>query len=333
MSDSSSDEGSMGNPAVGEIFGLEVEPELPAKVALRPGQVLLLTLASLGEKATKGERAVLKLDDGEQEITLCTLSPMVQECVPLDVPISSPSVTFSVECAKKTNVHLVGRYVVEYEEDEMEGDGMGEQANDLYNGLMGMGDGYDDEDSEDDDYDVNEEEESDDDKDDDDEDEDDDDDEDEDDEGSDEDMADGEELLQRKLAERFGSRVEIEELDDEVPSSTKEEGSSKKRDRGASSEQSPSKSGSKKSKLASKEEVTAKIKEILKSEPKGKLTVAELGARLGDELSVGFKKLGFGSLESFLGKQSAVSVQNGRVSLASASSPAGKKTKTKKSKK
>eukprot|EP00515_Schizochytrium_aggregatum_P020944 CAMPEP_0202117656 /NCGR_PEP_ID=MMETSP0965-20130614/42757_1 /ASSEMBLY_ACC=CAM_ASM_000507 /TAXON_ID=4773 /ORGANISM="Schizochytrium aggregatum, Strain ATCC28209" /LENGTH=378 /DNA_ID=CAMNT_0048687575 /DNA_START=60 /DNA_END=1196 /DNA_ORIENTATION=- len=227
-----------------DTFGLEVEPGVPSVVRLEPGQVLLLTLATLGEKVKKNDRAVLKLDLGDQEITVCSLVPFVQESVQLDLPISQPQVTFSVAGAKDTPVHLLGRFVADYddEDDEDEDGGMELTPEQLYSGMMGdMDSDSDDEDfdgeeeeeeltpeqlysgmmgdmdsdSDDEDFDG-EEEEEDDEEEDEDEDEDEDADEDEDVE-EDEDEDNEEDNLAKKLAKRFPNRsaVQIKVLEDD----------------------------------------------------------------------------------------------------------------------
>mmetsp|Transcript_16010 Transcript_16010/g.34645 ORF Transcript_16010/g.34645 Transcript_16010/m.34645 type:complete len:365 (-) Transcript_16010:1521-2615(-) len=178
-------------PADGFI-GLEVKPGKPMTVQFSKGETLLITGACLGESVQKGERAVLKLDLGDTEYTVCSLVPFVQENVALDIPLADRGeATFSVECAKKTSVHVLGRFVME------DADSEGEESQDeraLYNMMLGQTeDESDDEDYDEDDASVST-----------------------DDEDMDED--DEEDELRKKISSSFPGRsstVEIEELDDD----------------------------------------------------------------------------------------------------------------------
>jgi len=112
-----------------------VRPGKPIQLPIKEGRILLFTSACLGERILKDERAVLKMkvDDGP-EMTVCTLLPFVCENVVLDLPLVGESVTFSVVSAKKTSVHLLGRYTVDEEDDDEGGeyfmDGMDEEDSD-----------------------------------------------------------------------------------------------------------------------------------------------------------------------------------------------------------
>eukprot|EP00515_Schizochytrium_aggregatum_P004162 CAMPEP_0202066580 /NCGR_PEP_ID=MMETSP0963-20130614/54045_1 /ASSEMBLY_ACC=CAM_ASM_000494 /TAXON_ID=4773 /ORGANISM="Schizochytrium aggregatum, Strain ATCC28209" /LENGTH=343 /DNA_ID=CAMNT_0048633281 /DNA_START=119 /DNA_END=1150 /DNA_ORIENTATION=+ len=327
-----------------DTFGLEVEPGVPSVVRLEPGQVLLLTLATLGEKVKKNDRAVLKLDLGDQEITVCSLVPFVQESVQLDLPISQPQVTFSVAGAKDTPVHLLGRFVADYddEDDEDEDGGMELTPEQLYSGMMGDMDS----DSDDEDFDGEEEEEED-------EDEDEDADEDEDEDADeDEDEDNEEDNLAKKLAKRFPNRsaVQIKVLEDDdvdldapaglsdevsddedieeeeevlkqtppkaKPASRKgKDTTSRKRGREEAAETNGKASPATTSKAprVSSDDLSAEIKAALKANKT--MQVSDLGNHLGVKFKTQFKKLGHGPLKPFIAKLKFVDVKGDNVSL------------------
>ena len=141
------------------LWAAEVEPGTPTVVGMPEGRVLLLTMASLGENAEKGERAILRMTTPSiQDVTVCALSALVQECVPLDLPVSSDGVIFEVVGAKKTSIHLVGRFVEDYEDYDDEEDEEDEEHPEaqLYRKMMaanGQLEDGDDEESDDEDYD------------------------------------------------------------------------------------------------------------------------------------------------------------------------------------
>ena len=170
-------------------------------MCLQEGQTLLITLATLGEEIVKGERAVLKvcLNEGEPPLTVCTLVPFVQESCVLDLPISKRTFTFTLGgTAKGTKVHLLGRMVNSFVEDDsvMSDLPMEEQYARMMGGSGMPGEEYEDDDSsEDGDWNEEEDEEE----------------EDEGDsasssEGEEEDGGDDEDDLEKRIAEKFPNR-------------------------------------------------------------------------------------------------------------------------------
>ncbi|CAK9085594.1 Hatching enzyme 1.2 (Choriolysin H homolog 1) (High choriolytic enzyme 1 homolog) (zHCE-1) [Durusdinium trenchii] len=242
-------------PRADAPFGLEIAPGKPRKVTIDAGGVLLLTAACLGETVQKNERAVLKLDCGDGEATLCSLVPFVQENVALDVPLMQSPCTFSVACAKKTTVHLLGRLVLDFGDDDDSDDERGPDDEDVegmededrtYANIMNAGNVLNmlqmEEDEEDDEEDDEWQEE--------------DDDEsesessegsDDEDEDEDEDGGDGEAQLHQLLASKFPKRstVEIKEISEEDEESSDESSTRESHTRQKSSrDSSPSSSSS-----------------------------------------------------------------------------------------
>jgi hypothetical protein len=334
------------------LWAAEVEPGTPTVVGMPEGRVLLVTMASLGENAEKGERAILRMtttSNNIKEVTVCALSALVQECVPLDLPVSGDGVIFEVVGAERTSIHLVGRFVEDYDDEEGE-EGEEHPEAQLYRRMMaanGQLEDGDEEESDDEDYDE----------------EGDEDDEEEGDEDEDE------EELSNKLNARFpgrsgampakaaaGGDAEDEDEDEDEPQQpVKGKGikaaASKphqahanggKREREGDNEsgatpnkkakaaEAPKSAKSAKSAASSASSVSkadfpsakvdpAQIEASIKSwlkEAKGQMDVSEMGTRIAKTYQQPFKKLGMAcSLNEFIAKLDGVAVANNKVVL------------------
>jgi hypothetical protein len=86
---------------------------------------LLPPQATLGIDAANGERVAVSCKVEEDQVLICSLRDGVQECVNMDLVLSSYS-EFSLFSSKKqgskASIHLAGYLMAESDEEEEEGD-------------------------------------------------------------------------------------------------------------------------------------------------------------------------------------------------------------------
>lgn len=324
-------------PQPGDIFGLEVHPDVPELVHVKEGQALLLTMATLGEDVVKGERAVLKADFGDETLTVCTLLPFVQESIPLDLPIHQTTCTFSVVSAKKTPVHLVGRFVEPFDSDDESEASIGQIYGHVANPEDDVSIDTDDEDfssnesdpeitsEESDDSEDGEESES---SDDDDEEDQDEDESMDNDESMDSDEGDDEESLHEKLKAEFPGRIDFGNPADDnkkkkkaqrkrqsVDEALSPESDTKKRKKDGTMKLSPDTKSKPGKAPISKQAVGKYIVSLLKQEKNGEKHITQLGTLIGEKYGTSFKSLGLGKLSDVIRSLKNVEIEGSRVIL------------------
>lgn len=135
------------------FWGIEVKPGVEAPLELRDGEVLHVSMATLGEKVVdKSGRSVIsaRVGDDPEKHALCVLVAGKTESFSLDLTFAGDEKVV-LEASGKNPVHLVGNFG--YEGEEMDDGDSDDELINVYDedGLMGGDDDDDDDDSGDDD--------------------------------------------------------------------------------------------------------------------------------------------------------------------------------------